>query len=58
MDEKHLYLMVNLLLKILILVVVSGIAVVVWCGIKKLHQEVFGIKVVFAEMTGYIKEAK
>ena len=34
MDEKHLYLMVNLLLKILILVVVSGIAVVVWCGFK------------------------
>lgn len=47
-----------MLLKLAILIVVVGIGVIVYKGFTRLQNEIFGIKIVLADVGGYIKDSK
>lgn len=49
---------INMLLKLAILIVVVGIGVIVYKGFARLQNEIFGIKIVLADVGGYIKNSK
>ncbi len=49
---------INMLLKLAILIVVVGIGVIVYKGFTRLQNEIFGIKIVLADVGGYIKDSK
>lgn len=49
---------INMLLKLAILIVVVGIGVIVYKGFTRLQNEIFGIKIVLADVGGYIKNSK
>lgn len=49
---------INMLLKLAILIVVVGIGVIVYKGFTRLQNEIFGIKIVLADVGGYIKDFK
>jgi len=58
MCEKNTCYITNVLLKVLIVIIITVIGVIIWRGFERLQNEIFGIKVVLAEVGGYIKESK